>query len=260
MIFGKKVQPHFRFIYKYRSSDPSKYAQFFTTNKMPKNISTCKSGSKNLRKVWTNVFELHFVKFHLDRNRSLETSKLFPIVFTSNQPLCVILSDVNRLSATNFLKITHKFAVSEGKYGYRCNKVLNKHPAMILELEPQFLRHSRSILSQLKSGWSNILNFFCVRIVPATLNRFPDYQESPHATMHLFNCPLRWQANKFWKISKPFFNGLSCAEILHHIRWNVITYIFEKKTQLCYIGDVITSRISLNLKKIVLFSYKLTSN
>ena len=103
----------------------------------------------------------------------------------------VIPSDVDRLSVTNAQKELHQMAVTEAINGYICNKVLNEHPPAISDSETLLPRQTRSLLAQLRAGWCSFLNCYRERIVPGTLNRCPDCLQSPHDTVHLFNCPNR---------------------------------------------------------------------
>ena len=50
-------------------------------------------------------------------------------------------------------------------------------------------RKTRSILSQLRSGYSTILNSYMSRIDENVQNNCPDCQLSPHNTNHMFSCP-----------------------------------------------------------------------
>ena len=72
---------------------------------------------------------------------------------------------------------------------YPPNKVLKADPPKISKEENTLSRNSRSLLSQLRSGYSRILNSYKHRIDPNTANSCGLCSGTPHDSKHLFNCP-----------------------------------------------------------------------
>ena len=68
------------------------------------------------------------------------------------------------------------------------NKVLYDLPPEIHYSEKTLPRKPRSILSQLRSGYSTILNFYLSRIDEYIQNNYPDCQLSLNDKNHMFSC------------------------------------------------------------------------
>ena len=71
------------------------------------------------------------------------------------------------------------------------NRVINRHPPPVSDTERRLPRVTRTILAQLRSGWSNTLNSYRARIIPGTSDSCPSCNQAPHDTVHIFNCPAK---------------------------------------------------------------------
>src|SRR5262245_6010409 len=71
------------------------------------------------------------------------------------------------------------------------NRVLGCQPPNINPMEKCLLRTARSILSQLRSGFSRVLNNYKARIEKGINDIWPNCNGSPHDTNHLFKCPAK---------------------------------------------------------------------
>ena len=72
------------------------------------------------------------------------------------------------------------------------NRVLGAPAPRISSMEKTLPRRTRTILSQLRSGFSTHLNHYLNRINPNMYpDRCPDCGQGPHDTQHLFNCPAK---------------------------------------------------------------------
>jgi hypothetical protein len=87
------------------------------------------------------------------------------------------------------IKTIHTTEVAKTILSYPPNKVLKADPPKISKEENTLSRNSRSLLSQLRSGYSRILNSYKHRIDPNTANNCGLCSGTPHDSKHLFNCP-----------------------------------------------------------------------
>ena len=87
------------------------------------------------------------------------------------------------------LKLIHTRSVSEVVARYPPNRVLGQAPPEIHPDELTLSRKTRSLLSQLRSGFSNYLQSYKHRLDPETEDKCPDCSLTPHDTNHLFCCP-----------------------------------------------------------------------
>ena len=74
---------------------------------------------------------------------------------------------------------------------YITNKVLDQRPPEISQKEEFLSRNSWVVLTQLRSGYSRVLNSYLHRIDEEIEDKCPDYKASPHKTNHLFNCQMK---------------------------------------------------------------------
>ncbi len=89
--------------------------------------------------------------------------------------------------AKEMMKTLHTHFVAE----YRAstsNRVLHQTPPTISASELTLDRRTRTILSQLRSGFSSILMNYRHRIDQSVIDRCPKCLQTPHDTVHLFNC------------------------------------------------------------------------
>ena len=71
------------------------------------------------------------------------------------------------------------------------NRVINRHPPLVSDTERRLPRFTRTILAQLRSGWSNTLNIYRTKIIPGTSDNCPSCNQPPYDTVHIFNCPAK---------------------------------------------------------------------
>ena len=88
-------------------------------------------------------------------------------------------------------KILHTKAVTDTINSYIPNKVLNLKPPEISQKEESLSRNSRVVLTQLRSGYSRVLNSYLHRINEEIEDKCPDCITSPHTTDQLFNCQMK---------------------------------------------------------------------
>ena len=88
-------------------------------------------------------------------------------------------------------KILHTKAVTNTMNSYIPNKVLDQRPPEISQKEESLSRNSRVVLTQLRSGYSRVLNSYLHRIDEEIEDKCPDCNTSPHNTNHLFNCQMK---------------------------------------------------------------------
>ena len=65
------------------------------------------------------------------------------------------------------------------------------HVPKISSKEESLSRRARSRLSQLRSGYSTMLNSYMSRIDTTVQDKCPDCDANGHTTQHLFDCPAR---------------------------------------------------------------------
>ena len=116
------------------------------------------------------------------------------------------------------IKSIHCTTVTRTVNSYPVNKVLNEPPPTISNEETELPRKTRSILSQLRSGFSKLLNSYNHRINPDTPDSCPLCSQSPHDTLHLFNCssnPTHLSAIDLWTnpIEVATFLGLDDGHV-----------------------------------------------
>ena len=86
------------------------------------------------------------------------------------------------------IKHIHTATVEETLLNYAPNKVLQGAPPKVCDSEKILCRKVRSTLSQLRSGYCNLLFSYKNRLDENIPNQCPSCSESPHDTLHLFNC------------------------------------------------------------------------
>ena len=69
------------------------------------------------------------------------------------------------------------------------NRVLGTMPPLISPEEPSLPRKTRSVLTQLRSGFCANLNDYQHRIGRSATDQCPDCNQATHSTNHLFECP-----------------------------------------------------------------------
>ena len=90
------------------------------------------------------------------------------------------------------LKKIHDDAHRDCRNKYPVNKVLNSRPPAInIQEEKSLPRQTRSILAQLRSGYSTFLQSTISRFDTAKSIRCPDCNIEDHTTEHLFNCTFK---------------------------------------------------------------------
>ena len=87
------------------------------------------------------------------------------------------------------LKHIHTQDVNNLLQKYSPNRVLGTPPPQISNEELKLNRKQRTRLSQLRSGFSNILMSYKNICDTKIENKCPKCQNTPHDTIHLFNCP-----------------------------------------------------------------------
>ena len=87
------------------------------------------------------------------------------------------------------LNSLHTSAVLSSVSSLEANKVLQAPPPPVSELERSLPRRTRSLLSQLRSGYSSALRSYSTRIGAHPDPTCPDCGCSPHTSSHLFCCP-----------------------------------------------------------------------
>ena len=97
---------------------------------------------------------------------------------------------ITRLNYKEGIKTIHTNSVKETISRQADSKVLGV-PAPRVQASGRILpRRTRTILSQLRSGYSTHLNSYLARINPEEYtNSCPKCGQSPHDSPHLFNCP-----------------------------------------------------------------------
>ena len=88
------------------------------------------------------------------------------------------------------LKQIHTETVHQALDLLEDNKVLGAAPPKISEEEQSLSRRARTYLSQLRSGYSPLLQSYLHRLKPTEDQNCPKCGTEPHTTLHLFNCPL----------------------------------------------------------------------
>ena len=91
----------------------------------------------------------------------------------------------------SWIREIHTAEVSRSLAELEPNPVLGEEAPQVSTTERQLPPRTRSLLSQLRSGKSPMLNTFMARIRPGHTDRCPDCGIEPHDTSHLFNCTAR---------------------------------------------------------------------
>ena len=89
------------------------------------------------------------------------------------------------------LKEIHTREVAKNIRENNHNPVLNAPAPVINPTEKNLPRQTRSLLFQLRSGYSSHLNSYLSRIRENVQNICPNCNQTPHDTRHLLNCPAR---------------------------------------------------------------------
>ena len=112
------------------------------------------------------------------------------------------------------LKNIHTHSVEKCIESYKHNKVLN---APAPEVNPEITklhRNTRTALSQLRSGYSKLLNSYMSRIDDTIPDECPLCKQSSHTTTHLFNCqanPTNLDVISLWT------NPIEAAKFLNDV-------------------------------------------
>ena len=147
-------------------------------------------------------------------NQPLPRRKLKPTIMNLKEEVSHLLPISDKKNLRQKMNIIHREVVEDTIQKYPDNKVLNESPPEINQEELSLTRKSRSQLSQLRSGYSRILNSYNSRIDGNILNSCPKCHQSPHDSSHLFNCPANpttLTPKDLWKQPKK------CADFLHLI-------------------------------------------
>ena len=94
-------------------------------------------------------------------------------------------------TSVTLLKDIHTETVRKTIQQYSENRILGQAynpPPPINPDEIKLTRIARSRLSQLRSGFLRLLNFYLNRLDDKIENKCPKCQATPHDTNHLFNC------------------------------------------------------------------------
>ena len=87
------------------------------------------------------------------------------------------------------LKRIHTESVNTTISNFENNKVLNELPPPINDAEKELPRRTRCLLSQLRSGYSSMLNSYLSVVDINIEDKCPNCHQISHTTEHLFNCP-----------------------------------------------------------------------
>ena len=98
---------------------------------------------------------------------------------------------LDQTSFKNGLKTLHTRAVRNSIGNRKHSKVLHRPAPDTNPEELTFPRRTRRTLTQLRSGYSSMLNTYLAIIRPNTQVTCPDCHTAPHTTQHLFECPVR---------------------------------------------------------------------
>jgi hypothetical protein len=118
----------------------------------------------------------------------LPSRSLKPTIQHSREDIAHLLPvDKDDLKAK--IKIIHTTEVQKALAQYPPNKILQRNPPEVNKEEVNLPRITRSRLSQLRSGYSRILNSYLHRIGEKPDDSCTLCNQSPHTTLHLFECP-----------------------------------------------------------------------
>ena len=115
------------------------------------------------------------------------------------------------------LKSLHTSAVQSYLASAPHNKVLNAPPPEIHPEEKSLPRRTRSLLCQLRSGYSTLLNSYMYRINRSATPKCPNCGQDDHDAVHLFNCrqnPTDLQILDLWQQPRraAIFLGLDTGD------------------------------------------------
>ena len=98
-------------------------------------------------------------------------------------------TSINEKSYKSVLKSIHTECVSSTLSKYPVNRVLGLKPPTLSTEEKSLPRVARTELSRLRSGFSPNLNYYLHRLDENIEDKCPECGQTPHDTVHLFNCP-----------------------------------------------------------------------
>ena len=124
---------------------------------------------------------------------------------------------IDRINYKSRLKEIHTESVEGTINAQIDNSVLNSPAPKIHSSELTLPRKTRCTLAQLRSGYSNFLNYYLNRIDPNKTALCPDCHVEVHTTEHLFSCtakPTNLTAKSLWEKPKEaaIFLGLDINE------------------------------------------------
>jgi len=123
-------------------------------------------------------------------DKELPARKMKPTIQFYRNSVENLLPITDKKDLTKKQKVLHTKAVTDTINSYIPNKVLDQKPPEISKKEDSLTRNSRVLLSQLRSGYSRILNSYKHRINENIEDKCPKCNSTPHTTDHLFNCPM----------------------------------------------------------------------
>ena len=135
-------------------------------------------------------------------SRPLPARRMKPTIQNYRHTVQDLLPVTDKKDLKKKQKNIHTKHVSNTINNYIPNKVLNQQPPKIDQKEKSLSRNSRSLLSQLRSGYSRKLNSYLHRINDEVEDKCPECNIGPHTTNHLFNCqikPTELSSKDLWK-------------------------------------------------------------
>ena len=99
------------------------------------------------------------------------------------------LVDLHQNNIKGAVQDIHTKSVQDSIANYQPNRVLQATPPKVDVSALKLDRRDRSLLSQLRSGFSNSLQSYKARLDPSIPDQCPKCKISPHDTNHLFICP-----------------------------------------------------------------------
>ena len=109
---------------------------------------------------------------------------------------------MNTVKYKEIIKTIHTNEVANAVSNQQPNRVLNTNPPDINKSENTLNRRARSRLSQLRSGFSYLLNDYRHRLNNDILDECPLCKITPHNTQHLFECsanPTNLEVRDLWR-------------------------------------------------------------
>lgn len=100
-----------------------------------------------------------------------------------------VTDSASPLTPDRVVQRLHNHFVNSTKASYKPNPILGHAPPPISKQEASLPRSIRTRLSQLRSGWCNLLNSYQNRIDPTVSINCPKCNTAPHTVPHLFQCP-----------------------------------------------------------------------